>query len=42
VFHWKATNGFYLHFKSQVYQRIIAAAAAYPKQQKAVLLAIDV
>jgi hypothetical protein len=42
VAHWKVINGLYLHFKSQVHQKIIAAAAACPKQQKAVLVAIDV
>jgi hypothetical protein len=42
VSHWKATNGLYLHFKSQIHQRIIAAVAPCPKQQKVVLVAIDV
>jgi hypothetical protein len=31
-----------MHFKSQVHWRIIASAAAYPKQQKAILVSIDV
>jgi hypothetical protein len=34
--HWEATNGFYLHFKSQVHGRIIVAAVACPKQHKAI------
>jgi hypothetical protein len=42
VSYWKATNRFYLYFKSQVHQRIIATTAACPKQQKAILVAIDV
>jgi hypothetical protein len=42
VSHWKATNGLYLCFKSQVHQRIIIAAAACPKQQKVILVAHNV